>query len=229
MKKNAMLKIAAVLLVAVLLTTCAISSTFAKYVTEGKSYDSGKSRVARWGVTAETELSGTLFAKSYSSANGSVQSLYDEDEDGEIDLVFAPGTSGTVSMDTELGGTPEVSGIVDYTGTCEAASDDLENLLTVLNLKVNNVAVTYANVTAAGGLGQYLNEQINAMDYRFTPGTDLDGTTKTLTISWDWQYEVSDTQDSIDTELSKKDHMIKVAFEVAIYQTGAAGAAPVAP
>jgi hypothetical protein len=52
MKKNAMLKIAAILLVAVLLTTCAISATFAKYVTSAE-LDSQSARVAKWGVTVQ--------------------------------------------------------------------------------------------------------------------------------------------------------------------------------
>ena len=48
-----MLRIASVLLVAVLLTTCIISGAFAKYVT--KDTDNDSARVAKWGVTVEIE------------------------------------------------------------------------------------------------------------------------------------------------------------------------------
>ena len=71
MKKNAMLKIAAVLLVAVLLTTCAISSTFAKYVS---SYESTAetARVAKWGLYVDTTSIGTqkLFFSEYNDGEG---------------------------------------------------------------------------------------------------------------------------------------------------------------
>ncbi len=49
MKKNKMMRIASVLLVAVLLSTCAISGTFAKYVTTFEGTDTAK--VATWAVT----------------------------------------------------------------------------------------------------------------------------------------------------------------------------------
>ena len=42
MKKNKMMRIASVLLVAVILTTCAISGTFAKYVTSGNGSDNAR-------------------------------------------------------------------------------------------------------------------------------------------------------------------------------------------
>ncbi len=46
MKKNTMMRIASVLLVAVVLTTCAISGTFAKYTSEKEVSDSAT--VAKW-------------------------------------------------------------------------------------------------------------------------------------------------------------------------------------
>ena len=53
MKKNRMMRVASALLVAVLLTTCAISGTFAKYVTTESGSDFA--RVAKWGVNVEAE------------------------------------------------------------------------------------------------------------------------------------------------------------------------------
>ena len=48
MKKNYSMRIASMLLVLVLLTTCVISGTFAKYVTSGSATE--QARVAKWGV-----------------------------------------------------------------------------------------------------------------------------------------------------------------------------------
>ena len=49
MKKNTMMRLAAVLLVGVLLTTSVIGGTFAKYTTSDDATDTA--RVAKWGVT----------------------------------------------------------------------------------------------------------------------------------------------------------------------------------
>ena len=49
MKKNKMMRLASVLLIAVMISTSAISGTYAKYVTEGAAQDDA--RVAHWGVT----------------------------------------------------------------------------------------------------------------------------------------------------------------------------------
>ena len=61
MKKNKTMRIASVLLIAVLLTTCIISGTFAKYVTSGEVED--QARVAKFGVVVNG--SGSLFAENY--------------------------------------------------------------------------------------------------------------------------------------------------------------------
>ena len=52
MKKNTMMRIASVLLVAVLLSTCVISGTYAKYTSTVTTSDSA--RVAYWGFNSST-------------------------------------------------------------------------------------------------------------------------------------------------------------------------------
>ena len=63
MKKNTMMRLASVLLIAVLMSTCAISGTFAKYVTSDSSSDSA--RVARWGFNGTTLNIEDLFVAAY--------------------------------------------------------------------------------------------------------------------------------------------------------------------
>lgn len=63
MKKNVMMRVASFLLVAVLISTSAISGTYAKYVTEGSGTDSA--RVAKWGVVIEAES--TMFSQEYAT------------------------------------------------------------------------------------------------------------------------------------------------------------------
>ncbi len=58
--KNKMMRIASILMVAVLLTVCAVSSTFAKYVTSVNVGDAA--RVAKWGIVITAENT-DLFAE----------------------------------------------------------------------------------------------------------------------------------------------------------------------
>ena len=94
--KNKMMRAASVLMVAVLLSTCAISGTFAKYVTSVTSGDSA--RVAKWNIGHNFDEKST-FAATYNS--GKVESL------GGADKVVAPGTADSGTY--ELSGAPEVA------------------------------------------------------------------------------------------------------------------------
>ena len=94
MKKNFMMRAASVLLVAVMLTTCAISGTFAKYVTAKEGSDSA--RVAKFGVVVAA--SGSLFSKNYLNANDNTPAADGADaatitvKSSDEDKLVAPGT-----------------------------------------------------------------------------------------------------------------------------------------
>ena len=112
MKKNKMMRLASVLLVAVLLSTSVISGTFAKYTTQDSASD--VARVAKWGV--ELQVVGNLYGDSYADTivldnadNITVQSV-----DKATDLV-APGTKNPNGFTFSLKGKPEVDGEVTTT------------------------------------------------------------------------------------------------------------------
>ena len=87
MKKNKMMRIASVLLIVTLLSTCAISGTFAKYVVKGTG--EAEAQVARWGIKISMD-GDTLFSNKYvkSDTGRGVAVL----AKGEYDVV-APGTN----------------------------------------------------------------------------------------------------------------------------------------
>ena len=110
MKKNKMMRIASILMVVTLLSTCAISGTFAKYVTKAEGQDTA--RVAKWGVLVSVE--GNAFAKQYVAtdtaykAAGGTLAVVSSTED----QVVAPGTDSTQvgsNMVATVKGTPEVA------------------------------------------------------------------------------------------------------------------------
>lgn len=110
MKKTKVMRLLSLLLVMTLISTCAISGTFAKYVTRASGED--QARVAKWGVLVSIE--GSAFATKYEATD----EAYLEDG-GEFSVVasneeqvVAPGTSSEEVGDTlvaSVKGTPEVA------------------------------------------------------------------------------------------------------------------------
>lgn len=107
MKKNNVMRVFSLLLALTLISVCAISGTFAKYVTKAEGQD--QARVAKWGVVLTVD-GDTAFDKQYETDDAdakaagitySVKSSNDED-------VVAPGTTyGKLSGGVK--GTPEVA------------------------------------------------------------------------------------------------------------------------
>ena len=111
MKKGMFPRIAAVMLMLTLLSTCVISGTFAKYTTTGNT--SASARVAKWGVEINAENGGSPFSTSYATDDEGAKvsaSLEQSVKAGgeKPEAVFAPGTRGTLGS-IGLTGTPEVA------------------------------------------------------------------------------------------------------------------------
>lgn len=117
MKKNTMMRIASILLVVTLLSTCVISGTFAKYVTKAEGND--QARVAKWGILLTME-GDKMFAEEYAaddatfvSQDGEKLSVrVDPDYNGDIRDLVAPGTTND-GFKAGIVGKPEVA--VRYT------------------------------------------------------------------------------------------------------------------
>ncbi len=111
MKKNRIMRVFSVLLALTLISTCAISGTFAKYVTRAEGEDAA--RVAKWGVLVTVK--GNAFADKYAATDEAYL------EDGgeysvvssvEGEKVVAPGTSAEeadMALVATVKGTPEVA------------------------------------------------------------------------------------------------------------------------
>ena len=169
MKKNVMMRVASALLVAVLMTTCAISGTFAKYTTTDSASDSA--RVAKWGFSTDSITIDNLFAKSYDDVNASVDDV-------------APGTSNSVAVSfAPAGGAPEVAYTFTVTVTVTATGDDAATLFSKLTWTVNSTPVTFEN-----GVAQVISNT------EYAAGANPSG----LSIGWEWPFEVGNTQDAIN-------------------------------
>ena len=188
MKKNNMMRIASVLLVAVLLSTCVISGTFAKYTSAIKAEDSAivaKFAVKAFGEdavandTATVEIFNTVYdtkgVDNFATATG-VDDVEVRNAADDAAPIVAPGTWGKFSYTLENESDVVVTYAVDY--TIEEAGIPL-----LWSIDGTNWTDTLADVSAT---------QIA-----------IDGDDVTITIYWQWAYEQTDvaTGDATDTSL----------------------------
>ena len=212
MKKNAMLKIAAVLLVAVLLTTCAISSTFAKYASEGGSFTDG-ARVAKWGVTVTTKLDASQsgFKTEYKDGNKWVKTR-------ESDNVVAPGTSGVLKLAMNVViENAEVSGevqVLDKDGNKTYLTDGTNGRI---KFYLEDPAT---NPSAVAKTADDINTELAKLNVPFNPTSDKIEM-KDINIYWVWPFDGGN--DSADTALGEDgEALVEFSINMDIVQTGPA-------
>lgn len=187
MKKNVMMRLSALLLVAVLLTTCVISGTFAKYVTtEGRS---DSARVAKWGVIVAVVGDTTTITETDGTAEGHVVS-----NEGEL---LAPGTAGQL-LNVTITGTPEVAVAITYTPEVTLTGWEAEGYYCPLVVYVNGVAVDTTGVTDAAGYEAAIEAAIVAKNEDVAAGKTLEAIHSEVVITWEWAFESSnDVKDTI--------------------------------
>lgn len=200
MKKNKMMRLASVLLVAVLMSTCAISGTFAKYVTKGTA--TSEARVAKFGVKVAAE--GSLFSTTYATKNEAdiaeigANSVISSDDKN----VVAPGTSGKLT-ETMITGKPEVA--VRVTNEATVTLNDKwivdGNFYCPIEITVNGVKVDTSTCTDKDTFATAVANAINAVSAEYKAGTDLSNVTDGLSISWAWPFYVDEATDRKDTAL----------------------------
>lgn len=208
MKKNMMMRIASVLLIAVLMSTSAISGTYAKYVTTASGSDTA--RVAHWGV--KITANGAMFEKEYAKDDGTYTLGANTVVSSDEWKLVAPGTTDGLT-EVVLTGTPEVATRVTYDATVilgpwtlsdsteycpvyftiEGKTYGIEKDCGVpCDVKADNVADLAAKVDAA----------IEACAKDYAPNTDLYAMNGDYpSVTWVWPFYTDDAHDVKDTDL----------------------------
>lgn len=183
MRKNKMMRAASVLLVAVLLTTCAISGTFAKYTTTATGSDTA--RVARWGFKTTT-LAIDLFDGRYDNVVAM--------KDGEN--VIAPGTSKTTTINLvpDTQSAPEVAYKFDVSVKIDGDEDVYGKLKWSLN------GTQYDSFAAFKAAVEKLSQA------RIGPNKLPD--TTDIVVKWEWPFESGNN--SQDTYLGNKQKLDEI-------------------
>ena len=181
-RKNFAMRIAALLFILTMISTCAFATTFAKYVTDGSAEDTA--RVAKWGVTVEATDADELFAVDY---DGTVTSNTTED-------VLAPGTSGSLAGFT-ITGSPEVDVKVTYAATLTLTGWDIngneagEYCPIVFTIKRSGEAIAVINGDASMSMTDLkaaVEEKIAAVSATYEANSSL---SDVLSVEWAWAYE----------------------------------------
>ena len=207
-KKNWTMR-AAVLMLALVLITCFVGGTFARYVTSKSGTDSA--RVAKFGVTVDAN--GGLFAKEYKTDDQTVVGTIAKSVIS-TDNVVAPGTkSADDFVAVSITGTPEVAVRVSY--KLDAASLILDNwkdgdskfycpLVFRFVTHDGNTVVRGTDFQSADALKAALVNAAAAYTKDYAPGTDLSGkSAETLNITWEWPIETG--ADDEKSENNKRD------------------------
>lgn len=181
MKKNRMMRLAAFLLVCVLLTTSVISGTYAKYVST--TTDSDSARVAKWGFGTASIAFEDLFAASYTNVAAGTDDM----------AIIAPGTAGEVTFAFEAtGSAPEVAYkiVVDTDGS--GIHTNIENNPNIVwQLDANGYGTWDEMLGDIAALSQ-ARVEANALPTNF-------GKNATHTIYWKWIFDENATNKEANT------------------------------
>lgn len=190
-KKNVLMRSAGLLLVLVLVTSCFVGSTFAKYTVGGRGDDTA--RVAKFGVTLNAGA-GEMFSKTYAKTDDSFTLSENTVVSSDESKLVAPGTSGSMA-EFGMTGTPEVAVRVSY----DVKEFKLTNWTTngtdeycPLVFTVNGVEYKIGNtgITDVAGLQTAVKNAINAYTKDYEAKQDLSGkTADNLQVSWAWAFE----------------------------------------
>lgn len=200
-KKNWTLRAAVLMFALVLITSCFVGGTFAKYVTGGSGTDSA--RVAKFGVTVTAN--GTMFAKEYATDDQTVVGTIAKSVIS-TDKVVAPGTESNGDfVAATVAGTPEVAVRVSY--KLDTATLQLENwkdgdgkfycpLVFKVKTPDGNTVISGMEFQTAEAMKAALVNAVAAYTKDYAPGTDLSGmAADTLAISWEWPFETGTDAD----------------------------------
>ena len=216
MKKNVMMRVASALLVAVLLSTCAISGTFAKYVTEATGSDSA--RVAKWGVNIATtgsmfageEVAGdsaTTVAKTVLSTGGNL---------------VAPGMDGTMA-EIVVTGAPEVAVKITHEATVAISGWAItgDDFYCPLVITVEGHDIKGLDYDTAALVAEAIKMAIDGHSKEYDAGTDLNTTADEVNVSWKWDVEGTaggEQTDAKDTLVADVTATIEIGIKTTVTQ-----------
>lgn len=226
-KKNWTMRAAVLMFALVLITSCFVGGTFAKYVTKGEG--SEKARVAKFGVEI-TATDGSMFKTAYAADDTTTAGTITQTvESSNDDKLVAPGTKEDNTSEFSVKGKPEVAVKVDmamtvnknvflktgsykdytqapYTGNFALAADYYPVKFT---LTKGGVAVV------TNGKLEDVKTYLDGVSKEYAANTNLSDELGEFKLSWKWDFTdaANDYVDKADTLLGN------LAADAAKYKT----------
>ena len=201
------MRVAGLLLALVLVTSCFVGGTFAKYTTA--NYGTDNARVAKFGVTVHGDSD--MFDPTYKTDDTSVTAIANSVVafNGTDNLV-APGTKKDNCLTASVTGTPEVAVKVEYVATMTLngkwEGDNKGTFYCPLIIKVNDTAIKGTDYTDKDAFIKAVTEAVSSHNAQYAPNTNLaNETNDKLSISWEWPFEVKGADGTADYATDLKD------------------------
>lgn len=209
MKKNKVLRLASVLMMACLLTTCVISGTFAKYVSTKSAQD--QARVAYWGFKEATLEIKDLFANAYDDSVGST-----------VDVI-APGTTGSTTIQYEYKANesgitaPEVAYKFEVSTAGSSCADKIKDNDNITWALVAGNNAPEAESDEWGKWDALLTKIAGLSVERVKAGNLPALSSGPYTIAWKWDFEKDAAGNTEDTDMS--DSLAEVVLKITVTAT----------
>ena len=192
MKKNYMMRLAAVLLVLVLLSTCVISGTFAKYTTEKSATDSAT--VANWGITLSIEGDKAVYDDDKTNKDATVKVL--------TDALAAPGTYEKFTV--KLTGTPEVAYKIKVNASLTLSNWEIDGTpYCPLVFTVGSTSYEKEDTESVSEFAARVVAAINTAicgesdgEATYNAGASVPTTANEVLIDWTWKFAGDDVKDT---------------------------------
>ena len=198
LKKFGVMRLAAVLLVVVLLTTTAISGTFAKYVSkEGYMEDA---RVAQFGITlgAGNPFFATSYLKAEANTAGSASDLRADLSivSNNGDKVLAPGSKGG-AVDLKVEGTAEVNVKIAVVSALKLENWEVNGVFYCpIVFTIGDTKYCGLDYASAGEFIDVIVPAVEAALVGLIGGTELEvpanveiANAGTVTLTWEWAID----------------------------------------
>ena len=196
MKKNKMMRLSAILLVAVLLSLSVISGTWAKYVTSGDPAEQTVT-VAAWGVTVETVVAE---AGVFNAGTGATETAVIVAAEAN-NYIMAPGTQVKL-FNFKLSGTPEVASKLTYeanlefTGNWVIEVEEEEETYCPVKFVINDTPYTLGAEETLEDFVTRIEGVIEGLNAEFAANTNLAAQNKNLEIICVWEFEGENEKDT---------------------------------
>ena len=194
-------KVLCILLALVLMSSSAVSYTFAEFATNSSVTDTARSTT--WGVNVS--VTGNAFATkyttstTYSGIDVSVASLSTAD-------IVAPGTKGTFTG-IRVTGTPETSAKITITPNLELTNWTASSAYYCpIKITVNGTTYSGLSYSSSAEFEAAVENAIKAANGTYSPGTNL-ANVKNLSgdYTWEWDFAASGSQTNAkDTAVAGK-------------------------